>query len=1146
MKSETSFPRFTSKHLLFVLISLALAGGVVGSFWVGKATDSRSRRILQERTLAAAVGMPIADVATLSGTARDANDPAYLRLKDHLTRLHHAAPDTRFYYLVRLIEGKIVFLCDSEPEDSPDYSPPGSVYEDEDPEFRAFVENEVAGTRGPQKDSWGVWISSAIPLFDAQGQCVAILAADVDAHYWTQRIVQFQAIPLLFSLLLSGFLLLLYTLQIRDERARRALTHMAEEQAFLFDKIETLVWHLKDMETFGSVNRAFAEFCGYPKSSIEYHPLWCVLTSDEELQSHLDANRRVFEGKNAVRSEEWHMDALCHPHLFQILRAPIFNASGEVEEAVCSAEDITELNRAHEALKESRRSLAAYFDNLPGLAYRCRNDNRWTIEFVSKGSQELTGYPPEAFAGDSPKTFMDLIPPEEQDRLWQIVQEANAERRHYEIRYPLLTASGERKWVWERGRGVFEDDGTVRMLEGLITDITEMRQAEQAVRLNEMRLEALLQLNQMEEMPRQNILTRTLTEAIRLTQSDVGYIAFVSPDERVLTLEACSDSAREGEQPEPVSRVETLKTAEPWSRILKQRQPLLCNDGSSSCPLETCFPPTRTPLQRTMNVPIFEGPKIAIVSGVANKATPYDESDIRQITLLMTGMWRILQRKQARQELLHYHEHLQDLVESRTRQLAESNRLLRQAKEAAEAANQAKSIFLASVTHELRTPLNAVLGFSQLMRDDPTLTEGQKENIETINRSGELLLDLINDVLEMSKLESGQTTRYDTSFDIRRMLLGVEELMRPHAQARRLAFRLELDPSLPLYVRTDEKRIKQILINLTGNAVKFTREGIVVIRAWAQEEIQTLGFEVQDTGPGIPLSDQERLFEPFTQARGNATGGVGLGLYISRKLVELLGGELTLRSEPGAGSLFSFKVPYELVADEDLPSTLADSSRSYNWLSTPQPPEILVCEDQAENREFLLQILQSVGLRTREAADGEQAVRQFEANRPDLILMDLCMPVLDGYEAIHQIRQQESPEKRVPIIVISATVSEENRQTLLLRGADDFIAKPFQTHELFDKLIMHLGRTGASLGESRKAASDLLNAGRLNEMLSHLPESLIVQLENALAILDLDGFKTFLPQVAEQEPVLGNELKRLAGGYEVAELAKIFNARKST
>ncbi len=1143
MKSETSFPRFTSKHLLFVLIILTLGVGGVGSFWVGKATDSRARAILLERTRTAAVGIPIADVMALSGTARDENNPAYLRLRDQMARLREAAPDVRFCYLMRLVDEKIVFLCDSEPSDSPNFSPPGSVYEDEDPEFRAFVRNREAGTLGPQKDSWGVWVTSVAPLRDPQGKVVAFLGADVDAHYWAGKIAQFQTIPFLFSLLVSGLLILLYIIQLRDLRARQVLTHVAEERAFLLDKIETQVWLLKDEETFGVVNHAFAEFCGYPKPSIEHHPLWTVFTSDEELQAQIEANRRVFKEKRPIRSEEWRISADCHSHLFQVLRAPLLDSEGEVEEVVCCAEDITEINQTYEALKESRRTLAAYFDNLPGLAYRCRNDSRWTIEFMSKGSQELTGYPPEAFLGDSPKTFMDLIPPEEQARLWQIVQEANAEKRHYEVRYPLLTASGARKWVWERGRGVFGPDGAVLALEGLITDISETHQAEQALRLNEMRLEALLQLDHMEEKPRQDILAYTLTEAVRLTRSEMGYLAFVSPDERVLTLEAWSESAREEGGQESLPLVYTVEEAGAWGKILRKRQPFICNNtGAPSRSPETRFPSTRTPLQRTMSAPIFDGPKIVIVSGVANKPADYDESDIRQITLLMTGMWRILQRKQANQELLHYHERLQDQVESRTRQLAESNRLLREAKEAAEAANQAKSIFLATVTHELRTPLNAVLGFSQIMRDDPSLSENQKENVETINRSGELLLDLINDVLEMSKIESGQTSRYDSCFDVRRMLLGIEEIMRPHAQAKRLSFRLELDPLLPLYIRTDEKRLKQVLINLTGNAVKFTQEGLVSLRARVQEKKETLRFEVQDTGPGIAEENRESLFDPFMQAHGNAAGGVGLGLYISRKLVNLLGGELALCSEPGSGSLFSFNIPYEAVTDENQPTPMEPLRTDY-WISVPNPPEILICEDQVENLAFLVQLLQSAGLRTREASDGAQAVRSFEENRPDLILMDLRMPVLDGYEAIQRIRQQERSEKRVPIIVISASVSDDDRQTLLLRGADDFIAKPFQTRELFNKLVAHLGWV-VPRAEPRKAEEDFLNTDRLDKMLNQLPAPLISQLEEALSALDLDGFKTFLPQVCEWEPLLGHELKKLASAYEVAELAKLFNARK--
>jgi len=737
MKSEPSFPRFTSQHLVIVLVLFVLGCGGIGSVWVGKTTDARARAILQERTRTAAAGFPIEDVGALVGSARDEQTPAYQRLRSLLAGLREAAPEIRFCYLMRQVDEKIIFLCDSEPADSPDFSPPGSVYEDEDPEFRAFVEKGIAGTRGPQKDSWGVWVTATEPLRDNQGKIVAFLCADVDAQYWAGRIARFQTLPLLFSLLVSALLILLYVIQQRDQRTRQAMSRMAEEHAFLLDRIETQVWLLKDADTFGPVNLAFAKFCGYPKTSIEHHPLWTVFTSDQELQTQLEANRRVFAEKRPIRSEEWRMSADCHTHLFQVLRAPLLDSRGEVEEVVCCAEDITEVNRAHEALKENRRRLGSFFDNLPGLAYRCRNDRCWTVEFISKGCQDLTGYPPEAFFGPDAKTFLDLVAPEERTRLWESVQQANAEKRHYEVRYPLVTASGARKWVWERGRGVVGEDGTIATLEGLLTDITEAYLAEQAVRLNEMRLEALLHLNLMEDRSRHEILTYTLAEAVRLTQSELGYIAFVSPDERVLTLEVWSESVSADEPSDFHAMVYPVATAGAWGRILEKRNPQIWNADILLDSMGTCFPPTRVPLKRVMNVPIFDGPKIVLVSGVGNKSTDYDESDVRQITLLMTGMWRILQRKQARQEMLDYHERLQEQVEARTRQLAESNRLLREAKEAAEAANQAKSIFLATVTHELRTPLNAVLGFSQLMRDDSTLSDNQRENGETINRSGE-------------------------------------------------------------------------------------------------------------------------------------------------------------------------------------------------------------------------------------------------------------------------------------------------------------------------------------------------------------------------------------------------------------------------
>jgi PAS domain S-box-containing protein len=297
---------------------------------------------------------------------------------------------------MRQVDEKIIFLCDSEPADSPDFSPPGSVYEDEDPEFRAFVEKGIAGTRGPQKDSWGVWVTATEPLRDNQGKIVAFLCADVDAQYWAGRIARFQTLPLLFSLLVSALLILLYVIQQRDQRTRQAMSRMAEEHAFLLDRIETQVWLLKDADTFGPVNLAFAKFCGYPKTSIEHHPLWTVFTSDQELQTQLEANRRVFAEKRPIRSEEWRMSADCHTHLFQVLRAPLLDSRGEVEEVVCCAEDITEVNRAHEALKRTGAGWVLFLTTCPDwpIAAATIGVGRSSLSARVSGSD---GLPPRGF-----------------------------------------------------------------------------------------------------------------------------------------------------------------------------------------------------------------------------------------------------------------------------------------------------------------------------------------------------------------------------------------------------------------------------------------------------------------------------------------------------------------------------------------------------------------------------------------------------------------------------------------------------------------------------------------------------------------------------------------------------------------------------
>ena len=415
---------------------------------------------------------------------------------------------------------------------------------------------------------------------------------------------------------------------------------------------------------------------------------------------------------------------------------------------------------------------------------------------------------------------------------------------------------------------------------------------------------------------------------------------------------------------------------------------------------------------------------------------------------------------------------------------------LREAKEAAEAANRAKSTFLANMSHELRTPLNAILGFAQLMERDPALTARQRQSLVTINRSGEHLLDLINDVLEMSKIEAGRTVLDAAPFNLHSLLQTIKTMFQVRAATKHLSLQFELAPDLPENVLTDEGKLRQVLINLLGNAVKFTDAGRIVLRARAskgncsiREEIAevtpqeaiaspsyTLFFEVEDTGQGIAPEEIDKLFQPFVQTTsGTQTKeGTGLGLTISRQFVRLMGGDVYVKSQLGQGSTFYFDIQIALA---DSPRTAPSIGRVVR-LSPDQPTyRILIVDDRAENRELIVQLLESVGFETRTATQGEAAIALWQQWHPHLIWMDMRMPVMDGYEATRRIREaiahqtnsaftdrSELDDRPIPkIIALTASAFEEQQASILAAGCDDLVCKPFQEHIIFEKLAQHLG-----------------------------------------------------------------------------------------
>ena len=401
-------------------------------------------------------------------------------------------------------------------------------------------------------------------------------------------------------------------------------------------------------------------------------------------------------------------------------------------------------------------------------------------------------------------------------------------------------------------------------------------------------------------------------------------------------------------------------------------------------------------------------------------------------------------------ELDDHRKHLETEVAERTQDLQIAKDEAEAARAKAETANQAKTTFLANMSHELRTPLNAILGFSGMIGHDRQVSPSILEKVAIINRSGEYLLTMINDVLDLSKVEAGHIELEPQAFDLTDMLEDIRRMFDIRTESAQLSFEFEIDPNLSRFIKADLGKLRQILVNLLGNAVKFTQEGGVALRVRTlpiadDPSIVTLQLEVEDCGTGIASENIDRVFEPFVQAGRSPTStkGTGLGLSITKSFVELMNGEISLESAPGKGSLFCVKLPVALAeaaetsgAELARPEVLGLESGQPDW-------RILVVEDNLENRLLLGGLLKQAGFTLREAEDGEQAVSLFKKWRPHFIWMDMRMPVMNGYKATKKIRSLPGGEM-VKIVAITASAFKEQHQTILEAGCDAIVHKPFK------------------------------------------------------------------------------------------------------
>ncbi|MBK6348051.1 MAG: response regulator [Bacteroidales bacterium] len=741
------------------------------------------------------------------------------------------------------------------------------------------------------------------------------------------------------------------------------------------------------------------------------------------------ALRMVITSATPVRIEHEFVLKTGEKRIFEVFGYPVQNHQGSLKYVIQYSIDITDRKRNEIELLEYQSILDNLMNNLPGMAFRCLNESNWTMEYVSPGCKKLTGYSANELINNNMLRYGDIIHKDDRKRVWEDVQNAVKRHRVYRLEYRIIARNGRIKHVLEQGKGVFDKYDKLVRLEGLVTDITEGKQAEILLK-NELAINQGIAtigvelLNDSIKPARVAYLVQRYSRQFTGSQFSL-LISPASDDEKSYMY--CYDENSEKE----ISR--KVKKHDPKlgqldglvERLLKEMKPVIINEQGVDLKIP-CISPGQFSFNRLLSVPAFINNQYAGIIILADSEQDYTEDMVAVVQRFINMFALAAYRLKAEESL----------------QLA---------KEKAEESDRLKSLFLSNMSHEIRTPMNAILGFAEMLQDAELSIDEKDRFLDVIIKSGDNLLRLINDIIDISKIEAGQLKIIYSDCYLNEMFIDLEiffnrEMVRLHKDHLTLYMQPgNTDPDFAVY--TDPVRLRQVITNLTGNAFKFTDEGFIEIGYRIKDE--KIEFYVRDSGIGIPVDQQKLIFERFGQVREAAShnlSGTGLGLTISKNLVEMLGGSMRLDSYPGEGSTFWFDIPLKVGRHRSEINAEPDSMLLPRLDLSGKC--ILVVEDVDTNYFYISSLLEKLNCRVIRAGDGQKAVDHCKENPEiNLVLMDIELPVMDGYKAT-QIIKELRPE--LPVIAQTAFAMMGERERCLEAGCDDYIAKPIRKELLFE------------------------------------------------------------------------------------------------